>query len=313
MTAASPLDLWNAYLEVLADLGRTDPELRLALPLGTSEEGPTPFERAFPDRVLRAKDPSPQSLIQAASLLAAHPRTTFVSIPAQGAAEAYGPIRDLVAYARRNVKVVARFPWPALPTEEGGAPAVEDVGLMRGIPGMTVVVPADAPTARSAIRAVAGIEGPAYVRLAEGDHPVLTDGSFALGRIGTLRDGSDLTIVAAGPILGAVLALTDELQQVGIAVRVLDCASVKPIDAPALLRAARETGALVVVEEHTVETGLGELVAAIVAENVAVPVRRVAVPDLFAAPPGGHGSLGPAADRLRDEAWELLRLRGKVQ
>jgi transketolase C-terminal domain/subunit len=90
-------------------------------------------------------------------------------------------------------------------------------------------------------------------------------------------------------------------------------ASVKPIDAPALLRAARDTGAILVVEEHTVVTGLGEAVAATVAENFAVPVRRVGVPDLFEMPSETPGGLGPAGDRLRDEAWELLRLRGKVQ
>ena len=193
---------------------------------------------------------------------------------------------------------------------------MEDIGLMRGLPGMTVIVPGDAPTTRSAIRAVAGFRGPAYVRLASGDFPTVTDGAFAIGRANELRVGSDLTIVAIGTLLAPALAVADELRRVGISARVLDLASVKPVDVPALLRAARETGAMLVLEEHTVETGIGALVAATTSENYPVPVRRVGVPDVFAPIDDSRSGLDPlglSISRIMDEAWELLELRGKVQ
>ncbi len=312
MTQALPASLWDAYLDTLAELGREYSELVLVEP---SHPGSAPlhaFERAFPDRLSRV-DASPDALVRAAAERASGDRMVFVSMEAAALAQAYGTIRQTIAHPRANVKLVAKFPWPSSTSETGVPPAVEEVGLMRGLPGMTVVVPADAPTARGATRAVAAFHGPAYLRIAEGKQPVLTNGTFALGRANVVRDGADLTVVAAGPLLGAALALAEEFRQVGVGVRVLDMASVKPIDAPALLRAARDTGALLVVEEHTVVTGLGEAVAATVAENFAVPVRRVGVPDLFEAPSQAPGGLGPAGDRLRDEAWELLRLRGKVQ
>lgn len=313
MTVAAPVALWPAYVSTLAALGRTDPTVHVVQAGTDPAENTGALEEAFGARWIRLNDPSGGAIVSAAAELARTDRAVFANARTSEVVRAYGVVRQALGYEGANVKLVARAPWPISRSEGGVAPAVEDVGLMRGIPGMAVVVPADAACIPSVVHALLGIRGPAYVRVAEGSHPPLTDGAFTLGRAGLLREGSDLAIVGAGPILGAAVALADELKQVGTHARVLDLGSVKPIDAPALLRAARDTGGILVVEEHTVETGLGELVAGIVAENFAVPVRRVGVPDLFEAPPGPHGALGPAADRLRDEAWELLRLRGKVQ
>jgi transketolase len=192
---------------------------------------------------------------------------------------------------------------------------LEDIGLMRGLPGMTVVVPADAPTTRSAILALAEVYGPAYVRLTRENLPTVTDGSFEIGRANELRPGSDLTIVALGALVARALDVAEELHKVGVEVRILDAASVKPFDEAAVLRAARDTGALLVLEEHTVETGVGSLIAATTAENYPVPVRRVGVPDVFGESGEGWALMdrfGLSEGRIMEEAWELLRARGKV-
>jgi transketolase len=193
---------------------------------------------------------------------------------------------------------------------------VEDIGLMRGLPGMTVIVPADAPTTRAATFAVHDRPGPAYVRLTRENLPTVTDGSFAIGTAAELRPGTDLTIVAVGALVARGLEVAEELAAVGVSTRVLDFASVKPFDEPALLRAARDTGAILVLEEHSVLTGVGALVASTTGENYPVPVRRVGVPDVFGESGDPWALLdryGMSLERIRDEAWELLRLRGKAQ
>ena len=243
-------------------------------------------------------------------------KTVFASGPlAVVAGTEYGVVRTEVAPSRASVKIVAR---------DGGLTGVgardrlllEDVGVMRGIPGMTVVVPADAPTTEAATHALATRDGPAYLRLAADERPTVTDGSFRLGTAAELRAGSDLTVVALGAMVERALTIAAEFRQVGVSVRVLDLASVKPFDEAAVLRAARDTGALLTAEEHGLPTGIGTLIAAVTAENYPVPVRRVGVPDVFAGPDDGgdpFDRLGLSLARMRDEAWELLRQRGKVQ
>jgi transketolase len=222
-------------------------------------------------------------------------------------------VRSLV-FPRRNVKLVG-FPADAFPAGKGGPPSVrDDLGTMRALPGLTVVAPADGPTVRSAILALAERAGPAYVRLPPSDAPTVTDGAFSVGRAQELRSGGDLAIVSLGPMLARALEVADELARVGISVRVLDAASVKPLDEAAVLRAARDTGAILVVEAAPLGTGLGSLVAAMTAENCPVPVRRLGFPDLW--PEGDAAArrdeLGLSLDRVRDEAWELLRRRGRI-
>jgi transketolase len=181
---------------------------------------------------------------------------------------------------------------------------------------MTVIVPADAPTTRTATLLVHDRPGPAYLRLTREDLPTVGEVGFEVGKARELRAGTDLTIVAVGSLVARGLAVAEELSRVGISTRVLDFASVKPFDEPALLRAARDTGAILVLEEHTVLTGVGALVASTTSENYPVPVRRVGVPDVFGESGDPWALLdryGMSTERIRDEAWELLRARGKVQ
>ncbi|HEV2231452.1 MAG TPA: transketolase C-terminal domain-containing protein, partial [Thermoplasmata archaeon] len=192
----------------------------------------------------------------------------------------------------------------------------DDLALMRTLPGMTVIEPADAPTARSTARALAGMEGPAYVRLAGGAQPTVTNGEIEIGRATELRPGTDLTLIAVGRLVARALAVANALGNVGVRARVLDLGCLKPFDEKSVLRAARETGALLTLEDQYISTGVGALVSAATAENCPVPVRRLGILDLDGGPAGG--GVGPerpelSEERALHEAWELLRLKGKVQ
>jgi transketolase len=311
-----PEDLRDAYATTLVELGEVDPKIALFGSVGSGSDGATRFREKFPDRFFAVEDSDPVWMTRA-SETALSGRTVFASTLADRAAGAlYPSVRRAICYSGASVKIVATHASFQDGGERDGHPMFEDIGLMRALPGMTVVVPADAPTTRAATRAVAARPGPAYLRLAAGALPSVTEGSFAVGKATELRAGTDLTIVALGAFVARALALAAELGQVGVSVRVLDFASVKPFDEPALLRAARDTGAILVLEEHSVLTGVGALVAATTSENNPVPVRRVGMPDLLGEvgePEALRDRYGMSTERIRDEAWELLRLRGKVQ
>ena len=308
--------LRDAYGATLAELGAEDPTLVV---LDADLSGSTRtmvFGKQFPDRFYNVGVMEPTMMTIAAGL-ALGGRTVFASTFAIFAAgQSYNFVRQSICYNGANVKIVATHGGLLVGGDGGTHQIIEDIGLMRGLPGMTVIVPSDAPTTRAATRAIVGFDGPAYVRLTRENLPTVTDGSFQIGKAATLREGSDLTIVAVGSLLARALEVAEELGRVGVSVRVLDFASIKPFDEKTLLRAARETGAILTMEEHSVLTGLGALVASATAEVVPVPVRRVGVPDVFGES-GDPWTLldryGMSKERCLEEAWTLLRARGKVQ
>jgi transketolase len=270
------------------------------------------FAARFPSRYVASSD---AEVVSVATERCAAGGPVFLGAPVPWVLEGAYPslVRSLVL-PFRNVKLVG-FPAEGFPPGGRTPPPVrDDLGTMRALPGLTVVAPADGPTVRSATLALADRAGPAYVRLPRSDAPAVTDGTFSVGRAQELRSGGDLTIVALGPMLARALEVADELARAGISVRVLDVASVKPLDEAAILRAARDTGAILVVEASPAGTGLGSLVASMTAENHPVPVRRLGFPDLWAEDDSAArlDELDLSLDRIRDEAWELLRLRGRI-
>ena len=310
-----PASLLEAFGKALVELGERDPRVVVLDADVASATHTAGFRQQFPERFVNV-GVMDASMMSIAAGLALEGRTAFAASYAVFAAgEAYNFVRQSICLNRANVKIVATHAGLLAGPEGASVQMIEDLGLMRGLPGMTVVVPADAPSARAATFAVAERAGPAYVRLSSESLPTVTDGTFVIGLAPELRAGNDLTIVALGSLVARALDVADDLAHVGISTRVLDFASVKPFDEPALLRAARDTGALLVLEEHSVLTGVGALVAATTAENYPVPVRRVGVPDLFGES-GAPGELldrfGLSRERIRDEAWELLKSRGKV-
>lgn len=316
MTGPTSASLRDAYGNALVELGASDLDL-VVLDADLSGSTRTAlFGQRYPDRFFNVGVMEPTMMTIAAGL-AVSGRTVFASTFAIFAAgQSYNMVRQSVCYNRANVKIVATHGGLLVGGDGGTHQILEDVGLMRGLPHMTVVVPADAPSTRAAIGAITEFEGPAYVRLTRENLPTVTDGTFALGHAPELRGGSDLTIVAAGAMVARALAVAEELHRVGVEARVLDFASMKPYDGRALTKAARETGAILTMEEHTVVTGLGSLVAAATAETYPVPVRMIGTPDVF----GESGDpwtlldrFGLSSSRALEAAWELLRLRGKVQ
>jgi transketolase len=315
MAERKSASLGEAYGQALVELGERDTSL-LVLDAGSSGTHETAqFGKRFPERTfyLGAMESTMMSL---ASGLALEGRTVFTSSFAIAAAgEAYAAVRQSVCFNRANVKIVATHGGLLVGGEGAPLQMLEDIALMRSLPGMTVVIPGDAPTTRTVTLDIASFDGPAYVRLTRENLPVVTDGSFTLGRAAQLREGTDLTIVAVGAMLARALDVAEALHQSGVEARVLDFASIKPADEKALIHAARETGAILTMEEHNVLTGLGSLVASAISTTDPVPVRQVGVPDLF----GESGDpwklldhYGLSQKHALDEAWALLKVRGKV-
>jgi len=308
--------LLDAYGRALVDIARVDPKVTVVDPDPAGSASTAAFREQFPDR-LRPVGATEGGAISLAAGLALEGRSVFAgpsSVLALG--EWYDAIRRSVCRPRANVTIVAAH--GGLPAGgAGSAPELlEDLGLMRGLPGMTVVCPADAPTTEAAVRALHAREGPAYLRLTRERLPRVGDGAFEIGRAAERRAGSELTIVAVGALVAMALDVAEEFHRVGVEVRVLDFASVKPFDEKALLKAARETGAILTMEEHTVLTGVGALVASTTSEEYPVPVRRIGLPDLFGEavePSALRERFGMSRERCLEEGYELLRLRGKVQ
>lgn len=280
-----------------------------------AEGAPSEFGRRYPAQYVRLP---PDAEEVAAALAERGRRDAAVFLRAEAAfllGEGFERLLRRSAASRANVKIVAFEPEePRLSAGAWGS-GRDDLATVRAMPAMAVVAPADAASTRTAVEVLAARDGPAYLRLPPRAAPECTDGSFVLGRAAERRAGSDLAFVAYGPGLAPALAAAEALARVGVSVRVLDVASIKPFDQAAVLRAARDTGALLSVEAAPLATGVGTLVAAITAENHPVPVRRLGWPDVSEPGAGDAASARvlPPVDRLVDEAWELLRLRGKVE
>lgn len=196
---------------------------------------------------------------------------------------AYDQIRNSIAYPGLNVKIAATHAGLTVGEDGGSHQAVEDIAIMRAIPGMTVLVPSDGVSTKKLVAAAAEYVGPVYLRLGRPAVPVIynEDEEFVIGRAKELRAGSDLTLVAAGIMVAKALEAAEGLAKEGINVRVLDMHTIKPLDGEALKKAAQETGVIITVEEHSVLGGLGGAVAEFVAENCPVPVIRLGVQDTF--------------------------------
>ncbi len=299
----------------LVSLGRADPGLTVLDALPAEDGWSAEFAREFPDRHSRPSRAGP-GIVRAAIEASGDGRPALALASALAiAVRGYPDLRE-AAERRRPLRLLAD---PRASEEVDAPPAgpiVDDLGVTRGLPGTTVVVPSGPATLLLALRAVAGEAGPVYVRLPPATDPPGVEPTFELGRAAELRPGRDLTIAAIGGAVPGALEGAEELARVGISARVLDVASVKPIDEKALLRAARETGAILTMEEHGALTGLGAAVAAVVSEEHPVPVRRLGAPDVLAdrAASGRRSDpFGLSREHLLEAAYELLRARGKVQ
>ena len=235
------------------------------------------------------------NMMSVAAGLASCGKVVFASTFAIFAAgRAFEQIRNSIAYPHLNVKVCATHAGLTVGEDGASHQAVEDLALMRSIPGMTVISPSDGIEAEAAIKAVAEFNGPCYVRL--GRMPVNTVNDFEgykfeIGKGVQLKEGKDATIIANGIMVDAALEAKEILLGEGIDVSVINIHTLKPIDEEIIVKAAKETGAIVTAEEHNIIGGLGSAVSEVVSENYPVPVLRVGIKDVF-------GESGKPADLL---------------
>ncbi|MGE4491759.1 MAG: transketolase family protein [Syntrophotalea sp.] len=283
----------DAYGQALLELGRQNPKI-VALDADLSGSTKTAqFAREFPERFFNAGI-AEANMVGMAAGLAAGGLIPFASTFAVFAAgRAFEQIRQSLAYPRMNVKVVATHGGITVGEDGGSHQSVEDLAIMRSLPNMTVLCPADGPETAAAIRAVAAYDGPVYVRLGRGKVPVVfpSDCNFEIGRGVTLRDGDAVTLIGTGLLTAMALDAAEILAARGIQARVLHMGSIKPLDTELMLKAARETGAIVTAEEHSIIGGLGGAVCEALAEGAPAPVERVGMRDVF-------GQSGPAGKLL---------------
>lgn len=252
------------------------------------------FKAAFPDRFYNAGI-AEGNMVGLAAGVATTGRVAFASTFAMFAAgRAYEQIRNSIGYPHLNVKIGATHAGISVGEDGATHQCNEDIALMRTIPGMTVVVPADDVEARAATRCAYSTDGPFYLRLGRLAAPVINDPEsyeFELGRAIVMREGTDATVVACGLMVSAALEAADALAAEGISVEVINMHTIKPFDEDTLLASAAKTGHVVTVEEHSVIGGLGEACAAVLCEKSPVPMRRVGVQDVY-------GESGPALELL---------------
>ena len=286
----------ESYGNALAELGREhDNVVVLDADLAGATKTST-FKKEFPDRHFDCGIAEGNMMAVAAGL-ASMGMVPFASTFAMFAAgRAFEQVRNSIGYPHLNVKIGATHGGISVGEDGASHQCCEDFALMRSIPGMTVICPADDVEARAAVKAAYDFEGPVYLRFGRSGVPVFHDEdsfSFEIGKGEVLHDGNDVAIIATGIMVGEALRAAEELKAEGISARVINMATIKPLDEELVLKAARECGRIVTCEEHSVIGGLGEAVCALLAEKMPAPVRRIGVNDEF-----GHS--GPAADLLKD-------------
>ena len=298
-------DSYGKALVELADAGKdfvvVDADLAAATKTGT-------LKKAYPDKFVDIGI-AEQNMIGIAAGIASTGKTVFASSFAMFAAgRAFEQIRNSVGYPHLNVKVCATHAGISVGEDGATHQCNEDIALMRVIPGMTVINPADDTETKQAIKAAFEIDGPVYVRLGRLAVPVIFDENykFEVGKGVELVSGNDVTIIATGLMVHEALKAAEALKTEGIRARVINIATIKPLDEEIIIKAAKETGAIVVAEEHSVIGGLGSAVADTVSANCPVPVVKVGVEDVF-------GKSGPAAELLDIFGLRAVNIVEKVK
>lgn len=256
------------------------------------------FRKAYPDRHFDCGI-AEENMMGVAAGLSTMGYVPFVSSFAMFAAgRAFEQVRNSIGYPHLNVKIGATHGGISVGEDGASHQCCEDFALMRSIPGMTVLCPADDVEAKAAVKAAYEHEGPVYLRFGRLALPVFHDEAtfkFEIGKGEQLTEGSDVAIIATGLEVNEALIAAEQLKNEGIQARVINLCTIKPLDEELVVKAAKECGAVVTCEEHSILGGLGEAVAAVLGEQCPVPIRRVGVKDVF-----GHS--GPA--------WELLEQFG---
>ncbi|MBC8224654.1 transketolase family protein [Candidatus Bathyarchaeota archaeon] len=273
----------ESFGRALVELGREREDIVVLDPDVASSTKTTYFAESFPSRFVRVGI-SEQDMLGIASGLAAAGKTPIaVGFAMFIIGRGWEQIANSIARQRLDAKIVGTHAGLSPHADGESHQMYGDVALMRTIPNMRVVVPGDAPSAVEALRAALEYRGPVYIRLMRGSTPTIygEDIEFEMGRANVLREGSDATVIANGIMLSRALTAAEKLIGEGIDVRVIDMHTVKPLDTGAIEKTAKETGAIVTAEEHSIIGGLGSAVAETLAETAPTPMERIGIRDRF--------------------------------
>lgn len=301
----------NAYGDTLKELGDINKDI-VVLDADLSGSTKTSvFAKAFPERFINVGI-AEQNLMGTAAGLAAAGKIPFASSFAMFATgRAFEIIRNSICYPKLNVKIAATH--AGLTVGEDGAThqALEDISIMRSLPNIIVLSPADAVETRQCIIKAVEHHGPVYIRLGRAKVPVIFDNDyeFEIGKGVELREGTDISIIGTGVMVERAILASEKLAEEGIAARVINMASIKPIDKDIIIKAAKETKGIITVEEHSIIGGLGSAVAEVVSESHPTKVLRIGTMDTFGESGDGFELLdkyGLSVDNIVKKAKEIL-------
>ena len=290
----------ESYGNALVELGQENPNV-VVLDADLAAATKTGmFKKAFPERHIDCGI-AECNMIGIAAGLAAAGMTPF-------AGRAFEQVRNSVGYPHLNVKIGATHGGISVGEDGATHQCCEDIALMRTIPGMTVIVPSDDIEAKAAVKAAAAMEGPVYMRFGRLAVPVINDEDykFEIGKGKVLREGTDVAIIANGLCVAESLDAAEKLAAEGINAQVINMATVKPLDTELVLEAAKATGKVVTVEEHSVIGGLGSAVCDVLSEQLPTPVLKIGVNDVF-----GHS--GPAVELIKEFGLDGDSIAAKVK
>ena len=308
-------DCRDAFANALEELGAEDSRIVVVVNDSVSSSKVSGFRSRFPERFVNVGI-AEQDMVGIAAGLANGGLIPFVcGASAFVTGRALDQVKVDLGYSRANVKLCGMSPGLAYGELGATHHSVEDVAWVRAIGGMTVIVPADPLETSQAVRAAAGYAGPVFLRISRLGVPAVhpPDYRFDIGKAACLRRGEDVTLIANGTMVCRALEAADTLAAQGVAARVLNMSTVRPLDADAVVRAAEDTGAIVTVEEHTIYGGLGSAVAEVVVTRRPAPMRILGVPGVF-APTGSAEYLfdyfGLTPGGIAAAAMELVRAKG---
>ena len=306
-------NLRDAYSSALIELGYKNEDvvvLDADLALSTKTKR---FGTVFPERFFDVGI-SEANMMGIAAGLATCNKIVFASTFAVFATgRCYDQIRQSIAYPKLNVKIVATHAGISVGGDGASHQMLEDIALMRALPNMRVLAPADATEMEDVIPVIASIPGPFYVRIGRADAPIIFERhrKFRVGKAYVLRKGSDVAIISTGTMTAEALKAYDILKKDGIEARVIHMPTIKPIDRNAVRRAAKETGAIVTAEEHTIIGGLGDAVSMAMMDRP-VPMVRVGVNDVFGESGGARELMekyGLTAENIAKQAKKVIKLK----
>ncbi len=302
----------EAYGKALAKFGAKYDIVVLDADLSKSTKTDT-FKKTFPERFINCGI-AEASMMSTAAGLAACGKTVFASSFAMFAAgRAFEQVRNSICYPNLNVKIGATHAGISVGEDGATHQAVEDIAIMRAIPGMSVISPADAVEAEAAVEAAILHNGPVYLRFGRLAVPVINDETtykFEWGKGVVLKDGTDVTIIANGLMVPEALKAHEILQSEGISARIVNMHTIKPIDKELIINSIKKTGAIVTAEEHNIIGGLGSAVAEVVCKNAPAPIEIVGIEDKFGksgVPAKLLEEYGLTAENIAKKAHDVLK------